>query len=216
MLAEPMGRPREHGARTAEALLAAAERMLEREGAGALSLRRLAAEANTTTRAVYSLFGSREGLLTALGARAFDLLQAGVESLPETADPVADLVEAGARVFRRFAVEHPSLFALAVQRIAAGEHVAAGFRRAQGDALAELRRRVARLEAAGLLGGRSVADAVFEFHALCEGLAAVELRGILPRGEEARIWRDALSALVAGFGLDRALRSNGQFRGGAG
>ena len=95
-----------------------------------------------------------------------------------------------------------------MQRIAAEEHVAAGFRRAQGDALAELRRRVERLEAAGLVGGRSVADVVFEFHALCEGLAAVELRGILPKGEEARIWRDALSALVAGFGLDRALRSN--------
>ena len=155
MLAEPMGRPREHDARTAEALLAAAERMLEREGVGALSVRRLAAEAYTTTRAVYSLFGSREGLLTALGARAFDLLRAGIESLPETADPVADLVEAGVRVFRRFAVEHPSLFALAVQRIAAEEHVAAGFRRAQGDALAELRRRV---DASGGGGpaGRSV------------------------------------------------------------
>ena len=216
MLTEPMGRPREHDARTAEALLAAAERMLEREGVGALSVRRLAAEAYTTTRAVYSLFGSRDGLLTALGARAFDLLRTGIESLPETADPVADLVEAGVSVFRRFAVEHPSLFALAVQRIAAEEHVAAGFRRAQGDALAELTRRVDRLEAAGLLDGRWVADAVFEFHALCEGLAAVELRGILPRGEEARIWRDALSALVAGFGLDRALPSNRQFRGGAG
>ena len=42
-------------------------------------------------------------------------------------------------------------------------------------------------------------DAVRGFHALCEGLAAIELRGLLPAGDEERIWRDALSALVRGF-----------------
>ena len=56
-----------------------------------------------------------------------------------------------------------------------------------------------RLEESGLLGARTVRDAACEFHALCEGLAAVELRGLMPAGEEARIWRDALTAFVAGF-----------------
>jgi hypothetical protein len=40
-----------------------------------------------------------------------------------------------------------------------------------------------------------------EFHSLCEGLAAMELRGMLPAGEMQRIWRDALAALVRGFAL---------------
>lgn len=52
---------------------------------------------------------------------------------------------------------------------------------------------------AGLLGERTVPDTATEFHALCEGLAAVELRGLMPPGREERIWRDALSALVSGF-----------------
>ena len=52
---------------------------------------------------------------------------------------------------------------------------------------------------AGLLGGRSVHEAALEFHALCEGLAAVESRGMLPRGDAERLWREALGALVRGF-----------------
>ena len=53
-----MGRPREHDAGTAAALLDAAERIVESEGLAALSVRRVADEVGTTTRAVYSLFGS--------------------------------------------------------------------------------------------------------------------------------------------------------------
>ena len=67
------------------------------------------------------------------------------------------------------------------------------------EAFAGLEVRVARVEQAGLLGGRTVREVAMEFHALCEGLAAVELRGLMPPDEGARIWRDALAALVAGF-----------------
>jgi hypothetical protein len=37
-------------------------------------------------------------------------------------------------------------------------------------------------------------------HAGCEGLAALERRGILRLDEAERVWRDALGALVAGWG----------------
>ena len=109
-----MGRPREHNADTAQALLAAGERLTEREGVDALSVRRLANEVGTTTRAVYSLFGSKDGLVVALGARAFELLGGAVASLADTKDPVADLVAAGL-VFREFSRSHPSLFRIAVR-----------------------------------------------------------------------------------------------------
>jgi AcrR family transcriptional regulator len=105
-----VGRPRRHAERTARALLDAAERIVESEGLKALSVRRVADEAGTTTRAVYSLFGSKQGLVIALGKRAFELLGTAIAALPTTPDPAADLVEAGVAVFRRFAVEHPSLF----------------------------------------------------------------------------------------------------------
>ncbi len=191
-----MGRPREHGHATGDALLAAAEGIVEREGVASLSVRGVAAAVGTTTRAVYSVFGSKEGLLAALGVRAFELLRDGLDQLPTTDDPVADLVAAGL-MFREFALAHPSLFAIGVQRNASLE-AWTNVRAAAETALKELYARLARLATAGALGGRAVPDAAWQFHALCEGLAAMELRaGDVGTGEA--MWRGALSALVIGF-----------------
>jgi AcrR family transcriptional regulator len=196
-----MGRPREHDDATAQALLAAAEDIVESDGVDALSVRGVAARIGSTTRAVYSLFGSKDGLVAALGAHAFDLLGAGVEALPTTDDPCADLVDAGL-VFRCFARQHPSLFHIAVQRTAIAPDLAARFRPAAQRAFAHLESRVARLEERRLLGGRSVHGAASQLHALCEGLAALELRGVFIAEPDAeRLWREALSALINGFAL---------------
>jgi AcrR family transcriptional regulator len=196
-----VGRPKEHNAHTAVALLDAAERIAEQDGLAALAVRRVASEVGTTTRAVYSLFGSKEGLVVALGARAFDLLGATVGALPRTGDPMADLVQAGL-VFRRFACEHPALFRLGVQRIDMPLESGRAFAGAAYRALAVLHERVGRLDEVGRLGQRPVEAAAWEFHALCEGLAAIEAR-CLTRGEGAeRLWTDALSALIRGWGCD--------------
>jgi AcrR family transcriptional regulator len=193
-----VGRPKEHDERTAIALLDAAERVAEREELAAVSVRRVATEVGTTTRAVYSLFGSKDGLITALGVRAFDLLGATVGALPGTSDPAADLVEAGL-VFCRFAREHPALFRIAVQHIDVPVEAGRGFAGARYRALAVLQDRVARLSESGRLGHRPVETAVWEFHALCEGLAALEARCLLRSEDADPLWRDALSALVHGW-----------------
>lgn len=195
-----MGRPRAHDERTAIALLDAAERIVEEGGLEALSVRRVANGVGTTTRAVYSLFGSKDGLVVALGVRAFDLLRAAIDSLPATDDPAGDLVEAGVVVFRRFVLRHPALFRLGVQRVAVPSELAHRFRCAAVGALGGLQSRITRLIDTRQLGARTVPDAICEFHALCEGLAALELRAAIPQGEAERIWRDALTALVAGWG----------------
>jgi AcrR family transcriptional regulator len=173
--------------------------MVDAGGPETLSVRGVADEVGTSTRAVYSLFGSKEGLLVALGSRAFEILGDAIRMLPATDDPAADLIEAGIAVFRRFAIDHPSLFRIGVQ-LALPQ-----LRNEFGDAVAEsfagLQARVARVDDAGLLGRRSVRDAATEFHALCEGLAALELRGMLRPGDEEQIWRDALTALVTGFAV---------------
>jgi AcrR family transcriptional regulator len=194
-----MGRPREHDEHTAAALLRAAERTIEGHGPDALSVRGLAAEVGTSTRAVYSLFGSKEGLIAALGAHAFDLLRNGLDALATTDDPGADLIAAGL-MFRRFATEHPSLFAIGVQRSFSTltlwkEQVQPAAERA----LTTLNSRVARLADAGLLRERTVAEATLEFHALCEGLAALELRDPKPAGDWERRWASAFATQVAGF-----------------
>jgi len=195
-----MGRPREHDERTVERLLDAAERIVEAKGLDSLSVRVVAHATGTTTRAVYSLFGSKDGLVVALGKRAFELLGSAIRDLPQTRDPVDDLIEAGVVVFRRFVVAHPSLFGIGFQQLLKPAGLDAGFRDAAADSYTGLKERVARV-GPSRLGGRSVEDAAVEFHALCEGLAALELRGLLPDGREEDVWRSALGALVRGFSL---------------
>src|SRR5215471_14930788 len=147
-----MPRPKEHDEQTADALLAAAEGLIEADGLGALSLRELARVAGTTTRAVYSLFGSKEGLVGALGGRAFNLLQRGLEALPPSGDPQDDVVEA-ALMFRRFALEHPALFSIGIQLTEPS--LWPRFSATATESLASLHRLFEPLAQAELLGGRS-------------------------------------------------------------
>jgi AcrR family transcriptional regulator len=203
-----VGRPREHNEGTREALVAAAERLVADGGPDALSVRAVAASAETTTRAVYSLFGSKEGLLTGLAQRAFELLHGKVSDLPESDHPVADLVEVGVHGFRRFVLEHPALYRIAFQRVVPGLEERPELTAARGRALALLTAKIERLDAANFMDGKPVREAALEFNAMCEGLANAELRGailrILPEGEEEQAWRDGLSTLVRGFRAPRA------------
>lgn len=201
MLVKFMARPKEHDERTAAALLAGAERTIEADGLGALSLRELARDAHTTTRAVYSLFGSKDGLVAALGSRAFELLQSGLDDLPATADPQNDVVEA-ALMFRRFALEHPALFSIGIQLTEPG--LWPRFSASAAEARASLHRHFERLAEEGLLGSRSVPEAALQFHCLCEGLAALELRRTPFGPDPEEFWRAAVQALVSGFAARRA------------
>src|SRR3954465_6326496 len=108
-----MGRPKQHDETTREALLTAAEDLVERGGVGALSVRAVADQVGTTTRAVYSTFGSKERLVAALAVRSFEMLRGALAELPKTKDPARDLVQAAVTVFRPMAIEHPSLFSIA-------------------------------------------------------------------------------------------------------
>ncbi len=194
-----VGRPKEHDARTGEALLDAAELLVEEQGMAMLSVRRVAESAGTTTRAVYAVFGSKEGLVVALGRRAFEWLADAVDEVPSSDDPITDLAECGIRVFRRLVVEHPALFKIGVQRSEVPAELVPRFRTEADNAMARLQSRFERLREHGLLDDRSISEAALQFHALCEGLAAIELRAAHTAGLEERIWRDALTALIAGF-----------------
>ena len=100
-------------------------------------------------------------------------------------------------MFRRFALDHPALFDVAFHR--ADPAVRPRFRATAAEALSALTRRFEPLAAAGLLGGRSMPEAVLAFHGLCEGMAVVELRGVPFDVDHERPWRDAFRALLTGF-----------------
>lgn len=191
-----MSRPREHDDQLAEALLDAAERRIAADGMEALSLRTVAADAGTTTRAVYTLFGSKNALVGALGVRAMQYLARQISTLGGSEDPVADVV-AAALIFRQFALEHPALFSVAFHRASAAAWPL--FRDAAAEAFHVLEEWFEPLAAHGLLGNRSVADAALQFDALCEGIAWMELRGNPLRPDPGSFWRSAVTAMATGF-----------------
>ena len=199
-----VGRPREHDEETRAALRAAAERLVTEGGPAAFSVRAVADEAGTTTRAVYSLFGSKEGLLVdALAQGAFEFLFEEIDKLVETDDPVADLIAVGVPVFRRLVLEHPARYRIAFQRIVPGLHPGPELTAARTLAWNQLNAKVQRLDDAGLLGDKGVREATVEFNAMLEGLANAELRGSvfrnLPEGGEELAWRNALATVIDGF-----------------
>jgi AcrR family transcriptional regulator len=203
-----MGRPREHDEQTRTALRAAAERLVATGGPDALTVRAVAAEVGTTTRAIYSVFGSKDALVATLAEQAFELLRVGLDELSETDDPGHDLIEAGATMYRSFVREHPSLFRIAFQRIVPELTLGPELTEARARSWARLEAKVRRLEDAGLLGTVSVNEAAVAFNAMCEGLANAELRGgtlrQLPAGQGERAWRDAFETLVRGFNTPRS------------
>ena len=199
-----VGRPRVHDEETRAALRAAAEQLVAEGGAGAFSVRAVAQRAGTSTRAVYSLFGSKEGLLVdALAQDAYTFLADGMDNTAENDDPAADLIEMGVSVYRRLVLEHPALYRIAFQRIVPDVRAGPELTEARERSLARLLAKVQRVADAGQLASTSVRDGAVAFNAMCEGLANSELRGtilrILPAGEEERAWRDSLTALVRGF-----------------
>ena len=203
-----MGRPREHDEHTRAALRAAAERLVADGGVAAFSVRAVADQAGTTTRAVYSLFGSKDGLLVdALAQGAFDYLTEGIDALGDTDDPVADLIAVGVNVFRGLVCEHPALYRIAFQRIVPGFQAGPEVTAARQQAWARLTAKIQRLKDAGLLDHRPVAEPAVEFNAMLEGLANAELRGralsLLPEGAEEKAWRNALATLIRGFGASQ-------------
>ncbi|MFE6775146.1 TetR/AcrR family transcriptional regulator [Streptomyces sp. NPDC057702] len=109
----PSLRQRRRAAATRE-ILAAAELQITEQGPAALSLRAVARSLDMTVQALYHYFPSRDALVTALVAKAYDDLADAVrQALENTAEEAATpRLVAAAEGYRRWAVAHPERFQL--------------------------------------------------------------------------------------------------------
>lgn len=92
-------------------LVEEAARILDEQGPSALSVRRLATEAGTSTMGVYTHFGSMGAVVDAVATEGFHRLIARVAAVERTDDPGADLL-ATASAYRENALENPHLYAV--------------------------------------------------------------------------------------------------------
>jgi AcrR family transcriptional regulator len=91
------------------ALIDAAARLVAEGGPRGLSARRVAAEAGTSTMAVYTHFGSMSAIVREIVHDGFARLQGLFDMVEPTADPVADMALLG-RVYRYNATTHRHVF----------------------------------------------------------------------------------------------------------
>jgi AcrR family transcriptional regulator len=205
-----MGRPRIHDARTAHLLLDAAEQLLAAGGPEVVSVRDVARTAGTTTRGVYSAYGSKAALIEALAARGYDTLTESVDAVAVTDDPAEDLVNVGLQAFRQFALSRPHLYRLTFERQIGELSQVDSVVEAAMRSYAALAKRIERWRQAAASDGHTVGELAFMFHGMCAGLASnelarqprpdgAELWRHVPEIEPERLWRDALHALLHGI-----------------
>src|SRR5215469_4916387 len=194
-----MGRPREHGAETRAALLKTAAALVTSEGVDAVTVRRVATESGTTTRAVYSLFGDKEGLLQALFKEITDSMRRHHFAVPVRPDPVAEIAEL-ALAYRAAAREQAALYPL---YLGAGPQNLGPSTEDIAEALASQERvldAVRRAVDSGRFPGRIPEATVVQLWSLVHGLASIELCGYLGDEQQAaRHWNDAVTAALVGY-----------------
>ncbi|WP_327721603.1 WHG domain-containing protein [Streptomyces sp. NBC_00490] len=106
-----MAKPKTHDEALRLKLLHRAAATVFERGTAALSLRQLAADAKTSTTAVYSLFGSKAGLLSSLYQEAVRLFVERLATVRPSDDPAGDVIRIGL-AYREYAVANPHLYAI--------------------------------------------------------------------------------------------------------
>ena len=173
-----MPRPRPHDDHLREQLLGIATDTIARTGTEGLSLRTLAADAGTSTSAVYQLFGSRAALLDAVYLRVLEEFNRAQSDVPMRDDPLEDLLEL-ARAYRRWALENRNQFLVLVERITPSQEVVAG---AAGRAV-PVEDRVRRAMDRGALSG-PLEQVVLSLWAPVHGYTALEVAGVVTGSDD--------------------------------
>src|SRR6266436_879135 len=103
--------PYHHGA-LRDALLNAAERVLERDGLAGLTLRAVAREAGVSHAAPTHHFGDLTGLVSELAAIGFRQFNATMEAARATSTVPLEKSMAGAKAYVGYAQAHPGMYGL--------------------------------------------------------------------------------------------------------
>ncbi|MBY5162006.1 TetR/AcrR family transcriptional regulator [Salsipaludibacter albus] len=192
-----MARPRVHDDTTRERLLDTAGTILRRDGATALTVRRLADDAGVSTSAIYSLFGGKEDVVRAMYREGFANL-ARLQAAVETDDPATRL-HRHALAYREAARSRPHLFDVMFacpfpefEPSDSDQALSMGTLEALQDAVVE-----------GIRTGVVAGDPAVVTMALwstVHGLATLELAGSLDVATDAdEVWATTIDAVLAGL-----------------
>ncbi|MQA13012.1 MAG: TetR family transcriptional regulator [Pseudonocardiaceae bacterium] len=190
-------------------LVEAAARVLADEGPRALTTRRLAAEVGTSTMAVYTYFGGMDEVRRAVRREGFARLAAHLDATPRSADPVADLVAAGAAYLTN-GLANPHLYRAMFLERPPDDDAAVGI-----DTFQRLVDAVRRCIEAGRFHQVNPWGLAVQLWTMRHGMVSLALAGLLPAEQISRHIADMTMRLFVGYGddpaaaqrsVDRALR----------
>ncbi|WP_037568666.1 TetR/AcrR family transcriptional regulator [Phaeacidiphilus oryzae] len=176
------------------AVLDAASGLLGSEGAAALSMRRVAGSVGASTKVLYTMFGSKEGLVEALCEEGFARFEGALRAAVRSADPRTRLVELG-HAYRDYALSEPHYYQVMFgARAVSGRRTDPGTHRSHITFDFPVRAVRAAMEAGVLKPGdpQQVAETLW---AALHGLVSLELAGHLDPDNGARRLEAMLSAL---------------------
>ena len=162
---------------TAEKIVVSAGKLLDREGATAVTMRRVAKAVGITPMALYRHFADRDGLLNALGDAGFEELAARAGGTAMPADAEQQLMKI-LDVFLDFALEKPRLFELMfLERREGARQFPEDFREGRSPTAKFVAAALERGMKEGSFRKDDVWEITFETGALLQGLVMLYLGG---------------------------------------
>ncbi|GAA1165602.1 TetR/AcrR family transcriptional regulator [Kitasatospora gansuensis] len=167
-----------------------------------VTVRAVATAAESSTAAVYSLFGDKEGLIGAVRDRAVAGLFRALAAAPNSEDPLADIYTLAA-AYRRWGHGHSHLYSVlfgGVQSFKPSGVVGTD------DPVRPLITAIDRAVTESVLDGEATAIAVSLWVTL-HGLVTLELAGALDASTAEAAFRSAIHAMLRGWTAPAVLRS---------
>lgn len=186
-------------------LVDAAAALLAESGPSALTARKVAAAAGTSTMSVYSHVGSMELLVRAVVEEGFRTLEEVLVAVEPSDDPVRD-VGAQTAAYLRHATTHPHLYAVMFGTLPLGPYRAsdpAELRAGRRETLDRIGHNWVRAVASGRIDEARESDLAFTWWSAIHGYALLESSGhIHAEPGRVRVLERLLTALFVGLGDD--------------
>ncbi|MEO8264943.1 MAG: TetR/AcrR family transcriptional regulator [Ilumatobacteraceae bacterium] len=180
-------------------LLEAASDLLEAEGPGALTVRRIANAAGVSTMNVYSRFGGKDGVVEHLFIEGFQRLGQAMNSVVPTDDPIADITSCG-MAYRQFAIDHPTLYSVMFDRVVPDFQPTNDAKLIAGSTLGLLAQRLDRAMTAGALRPGDPLHTAALVWATCHGVVSLEQKAVGPMAVDwPEVYQQALRMIIAGL-----------------
>ncbi|MFD9355742.1 TetR/AcrR family transcriptional regulator [Streptomyces sp. NPDC060031] len=197
-----MGRPRTNDAAVKERLVECTTELLANRPQESVTVRAVATAAETSTAAVYSLFGDKEGLIGAVRDKAVAGLFQALTTVATSEDPLADIY-ALAAAYRRWGREHSHLYSVlfgGVQSFKPSGAVGVS------DPVRPLIAAIDRAVTESVLDGEATSIAVSLWVTL-HGLVTLELAGALGAPAAEAAFRSTVPATLRGWTAPAVFRS---------